>query len=82
MQTRAGRYLFSEPSLEGTEAPWAAAGGAYSSDVVPCDPDNALRARSDIFTETDDGSLVIRADHSGSDTFFDVTGGEVVAKAA
>ena len=79
MQTRAGRYLFSAPTSEGTEAPWAAAGG---SDVTPCAPDNSLRGRSTIFTETDDGDLIIRADHSGSDTFFDVTGGEVVAKAA
>ena len=79
MQTRAGRDLFGEQSFEGAEAPWVAA--AYS-DVVPCDPDNNLRGRSTIFTETDDGDLIIRADHSGSDTFFDVTGGEVVAKAA
>jgi hypothetical protein len=32
--------------------------------------------------ETNDGDLIIRTDHSGSDTFFDVTGGEVVAKVA
>ena len=79
MNTRAGRYLFSAPTTEATEAPWAAAGG---SDVVPCDPDNNLKGYSDIFMETNDGDLIIRTDHSGSDTFFDVTGGEVVAKAA
>ena len=79
MHTRTGRYLFSEQAFEGTEAPWVAAEG---SDVVPCDSDNNLRGRSTIFTETDDGDLIIRADHSGSDTFFDVTGGEVIAKAA
>ena len=79
MHSRAGRYLFSSPTYEGTEAPWAAAGG---SDVVPCSPDNNLRGYSDIFMETNDGDLIIRSDHSGSDTFFSVTGGEVVAKAA